>query len=355
MNEIFKINLLATIKNEICRARHPMARRLPTFYPSSGSVKLENGKVEGGCWQADWYRVNGVVPTDPPEFYISMIHLLGKAIENILVNAMKEAGVYESSGVKFYDPEINVSGELDVVGRFRTKTDSRVRYYLVEAKSVYSQGAVETITGRSRAWKGQAAFRPKPKTQNLLQVMTYLDQFSEARGERFFLEGAKLLYIPRDKPNDGREYTVILVTKETVPQGNMDGADFTSYKAAMQPGKRYAFISTADFPDYVDTRFCLEDMYDRWREQKRLFTEKTAPGRPFKKCYDAEEIEALYLTEDISKSAYEDWQKGRETPGHYLCKSYCEYRSFCYTRQGTPRKEADELVQVKESASAANE
>jgi hypothetical protein len=279
-----------------------------------------------------------------------MIHKLGKAVELIVVEAMKEAGIFESAGVKFYDPKINVSGELDIVGRFRMKGESLIHFFGVEVKSVYGNGATETITGRSRAYKGQAAFRPKPKTSNLLQVMVYLDQFGKEKGDDFYLEGFKLLYIPRDKPNDGREYTIHLVTRDTVPQGNLSDDAFAALKDRMVEGYRYAHISTDGFDDYVELRFSLEDMYSRWAEQKRLFESNTAPGRVYQRFYSKEQVEELYAAGELSETAYTDYQKGKGTPGHFLCQSYCEYRDFCYTRQGNPRKEADALglVQVEE-------
>lgn len=351
--DIKGVNLLGFVKNEVTRSRHPAARRLPTFYPSSASVELEDGTIEGGCWRADWYRVNQVKPSNPSEFYISMIHRLGKAVEIVVVDSMKEAGIFESAGVKFYDPSINVSGELDIVGRYRTKSDNRLHFFGVEVKSVYGNGCTETITGRSRAWKGQSAFRPKPKTSNLLQVITYLDQFSKARGDEFWLEGFKLVYLPRDKPNDGREYTIVLVTKEDIS----NEAGLAEFLPNMKDGERYALIMTEGFDDYVEVRFSLEDMYGRWRKQKELFESDTAPDRAFEKSYSAEKIEAMYAAGDLAETTYQDWKKGKASPGHYLCQSYCEYRDFCYTRQGNPRKEADSLslVSIREPKEVVNE
>jgi len=341
--DLIGVSLLNIVKGEITRSRHPQARRLPTFYPSSASVKLADGSVEGGCWTADYYRIKGVKPTNPPEFYISMIHRLGKAVENTIVEAAMQAGIYESNAVKFYDPKINVSGELDITCRYRKNQE--IRYFGVEVKSVYGQGAVETISGRSRAWRGQAAFRPRPKLSNLLQTMVYLHQFSKEKGDQFYLEGFKLLYVPRDKPNDGREYTVFLVTK-----ADLSGELLDTYGPEMVEGEHYAFVSTPDHPDYVETSFSLENMYRRWTEEKGYIDRDEMPPRPFKKFYSDEEVEALYQKGDISDSAYEDWKKKKARPGHYLCQSYCEFRDFCYSKQGTPRKEADSLATfVKET------
>lgn len=727
-----KLDLLGAIKNEVTRSRHPGARRLPTFYPSSASVDVGNGNIEGGCWRADWYRLNQIPESNPSEFYISMIHKLGKAVEDVVVDAMKCAGVYEANAVKFYDPKYNISGELDVVGRYRIKTTGEIKYYIVECatpgslvvgpdyrltrfdefaetgrlknhaevishksivrkvenfqirevkdellyrftgkfdglysevtgnhplqvaditvgrkgwgdgrqkltvnslswkkakelqigdylcipkakftgsrtlkysdivpdwgyevlggmiipkgkgknrahlfpelleldedflwllglyiaegsttdsrtyfslhedetdyvekiarivskfglsvhveklissrtklpskginvsvqgkaftrlikalvpgntlmrtkhvrydciphelisslmdgiwagdgttdwpslrkvstavphlaylyfqiaahlglnpslkqfkqasqfnsefiyvvswsvatrknnsiklvdcgdswaysirgvklrpysgpvynmevaednsytlgllathncKSVYSHGAVETITGRSRAYKGRPAFRPKPKTGNVLQVMTYLDQFSEDRATQFRLEGAKLVYLPRDKPTDGREYTIVLV-KKGFDRGEMPKGDYDTFNGLMAEGKQYAHISTPGYPDYVETRFSVEDMYARWTEQLRMFQAKETPPRTYKKVYSKEEIEAKYADGEISDSAYEMWQKGRATPGHFLCTSYCSWRGWCYCEDGSPNPEAD-LVTIR--------
>ena len=108
------IDVLDIIKKEITRVRHPAARRNPTFYPSSASAVATDGQVYGGCWRSDWYRIHLVQPTDHPPLYMHMIWALGHAVEAKLVDAMKCAGIYENSGVKFFDKEHNVSGELDL-------------------------------------------------------------------------------------------------------------------------------------------------------------------------------------------------------------------------------------------------
>lgn len=352
VKEVKSINLVNIVKREMTRPRHPQARRLPTFYPSSASVELPDGRIEGGCWRADWYRVQGVPESDPTDLYMSMIYKLGKSVEDAVVEAMKCAGVFESAAVKFYDPELNVSGELDVVGRYR-KSDGTVGYFIVECKSVYGQGASMTISGRSRAYKGQPAYRPKPKNSNVMQTMVYLNQFSKEKGPLFHLDGAKLVYFPRDKPVDGREYTIYLVTKEELLDFE-DTSMSKSEKAAtfkdMKEGRHYALIMTDGFPDYVETTFALEDMYDRWKIQKAMFTNNEVPPRPFKKSYSRSEIEYLVSIDELAESALEEHDKGRGT-GHFLCRSYCSYRGICYHANGQPNKAADipkELVQIEE-------
>ena len=99
-----------------------------------------------------------------------MIHELGNAVERTVIETMKKIGIFESSGVKFYDPKYNLSGELDVTGRYR-RPDSTIGYYGVEVKSVYGIGATLSVTGRSRAYRGQPPVNPKPKEQNLMQIM----------------------------------------------------------------------------------------------------------------------------------------------------------------------------------------
>ena len=330
------------ISNELTRTRQPKSRRLPTFYPSSASVKLADGDVVGGCWRSDWYRVNGIEETNKPDFYLAMIFQLGHAVEATVVEAMKKAGIFEANNTKFYDPRYNVSGELDVVGRYR-KSDNSIGYYGVEVKSVYGIGATLTITGRSRAWRGQPAVRPKPKDQNLMQTMIYIDQFSSESGGEFELEGFKLLYLPRDKPVDGRYYDISLVSID-----DLSGPLLARHRADMKPSNRYALIETEGHDSYVETRFSIEEMYARFAEQKEIFSSDKAPPRPFKKFYTDDEVERLYSLGKLSKTAYTDWENNKKRPGHFLCQSYCNYRDYCYKKSGAPRLEADKLVQITE-------
>jgi hypothetical protein len=344
-----ELNVLNIIKREITRPRHPRARRNPTFYPSSASAVTPEGHVLGGCWRSDWYRIHNVVPTNESELYMHMIWHLGRAIESKLIDAMKCAGIYENDGVKFYDPKHNVSGELDIVGRYRRK-DQSIGYYGIEVKSVYGIGVSKTIMGRSRAWRGQKAFDPFPKESNIMQTMVYLDQFSKEHGDGYHLEFFKLVYMPRDKPNDGREYTVRLVTK-----ADLDSVLLAKYGPKMKDGERYAQVETDGFSTKIEVRFSLEDMYSRWLEEKEMFKQNVIPVRPYKKFYSPEEIDSYKAAGMVSKTMFEAWEKAGKpkssldkTPGHFLCKSYCDYRDFCYDRLGQPRKEADMvgLVQI---------
>lgn len=346
-----EVDLIKLIKNELVRDHHPAARRLPTFYPSSASAKLPTGEVLGGCWRSAWYRVNGVEKTNKREFYIAMIHELGNAVERTVVEAMKKIGIYEHAGVKFYDPLYNVSGELDVVGRYR-KPDLTIGYYGVEVKSVYGIGATLSITGRSRAYRGQPPVDPKPKDQNLMQTMIYIDQFKPSGDSKFALEGFKLLYFPRDKPNDGRSYDVTLVSVEELRADTSSAMNSTlllTYGDLMVPGERYALIETKDYTPYIETRFSIEAIYRRFKEQKEIFESGEVPDRPFQKFYTGDRIEEMWSQGKISKTDYQKWSKGHKRLGHFLCQSYCDYRDHCYTPTGIPRPEADTppLVQIE--------
>jgi hypothetical protein len=269
-----------------------------------------------------------------------MIHELGNAVEASVIKFMMKAGIFENAKVKLYDPKTNLSGELDVVGRYRRR-DNSIGYYGVEVKSVYGMGVTYTISGRQRAWRGQPAFRPKPKENNLMQAMVYTDFFSPVNQEEFALEGFKLFYLPRDKPIDGRYYDVTLVTRES-----LSGSLLSRHGPSMNPGDHYALIATKGFSDYVETRFSIEDIKSRFVEQKEMFASGVVPERTFKKFYTANEIETRYSNGSLSKTAYGKYQAGKEKPGHFLCQRYCDYRDHCYERNGDPRLEADQVVQI---------
>lgn len=339
------VNVLEIVKNELTRRRHPFAPRNPTFYPSSATVTDDNGITYGACARAEWYRLCGVEPTDSTEFYMVMVHHLGKAVELKVVEGMKQAGIYEGEGVKFFIPELNVSGELDIVGRYR-KPDKTIGYFGVEVKSVYSQGAVATISGRSRAYNGQKAFDPYPKESNLMQVMIYLGDFCLSLDSRKHLEFFKLIYLPRDKPVDGREYTISLVKKE-----DLSSALLREFGGQMRDGEYYALVVTEGCPDRIETRFSLEDIHRSYKENLRKLKEGEIFPRSYEKFYSEDKIEELYQAEEVGKTAYEAWVKAgkpaaslKKTPGHYLCQSYCSWRSFCYLRNGQPNPAADRVT-----------
>jgi len=322
------------VERELTRKRHPTERRNPTLYPSSASVKLANGRQIGGCWRADWYRIHDVPDSDPSNLYIKLSHILGNAVEKAIIEGMKRAGIYEHEDVRVYVKDFNLSGKLDIVGRYRAD-DSSTRYYGTEAKSCWGQGALKHIKGRARPWKGQPAFQPKPKDSALMQTMIYLWECSEGKGTDFVLDWFQLIYIPRDQTGMYREYTVTLVEID---------------------GKHYAKLETEDFLPYIEKRFSVEDIYASTEEEMRYINEGIIPERTYKRFYSEEEIEALRDEEEIGKTAYEDWVKAgkplaslKDTPGHFLCQSYCEYRSFCYLRNGKPNPEAD-LVGIREGA-----
>ena len=142
--------------------------------------------------------------------------------------------------------------------------------------------------------------------------------------------------------------SVYLVTKETLKDRTVSFGkeEMDAYLAEMEDGRHYAFISTPDFPDYVELAFTLEDIYNRWLAEKQMFAEGRIPERSYKRFYDQEDVDFLVSIGELSKTAQENFKKDRDKPGHFLCQSYCEFRDFCYTRQGTPRKEAD-LVGVR--------
>lgn len=346
--------LLPIVKNEIRRARHPSGSRAPNLYPSSASVLAPSGKVLGGCHRADWYRIHKVEPTNAAEFYMEMVYTLGKAIELKFVDGMKCAGIYESSGVRFYIPEFRLSGELDIVGRYRPTPDT-VGYYLVEVKSVYGLGVQKTITGRTRAYKGQKAFDPYPKESNIMQVMLYTDHFDGVKTPGNKLDFSKLIYLPRDNPSDGREYTVSLITK-----ADLNESLLLQYGDLMADGYRYALVQTKGFPDKIETRFSLEEIYRRYSEFINDYLLKgIPPPRSYSKFLSEQEIEEDLAEEELSASMYDKWVKAgkpksdlAKTPGHFLCQSYCEFRDFCWDKKGNPNPEADlvGLVQIEERA-----
>ncbi len=139
------------------------------FYPSEGSVKVVdangNREVLGNCLRASYFRCVGEQGA-PYSVRTQFIFSLGKHVEDMLVEIWKKMGIYEARSVKFYNPDFNVSGELDVVLR-NPLTDA---LFGVEVKSFYGYFAGAQIMGTKRK-------AGVPKSSQLLQTLIYAKEF----------------------------------------------------------------------------------------------------------------------------------------------------------------------------------
>lgn len=262
-------------------------------YPSSASCRCLDGSLVGSCLRNAWYSRMGIERTNLEGQAMRMRQELGHLVEDVLVTTWKEAGLFESAKTRFYDPELNLSGELDCVLRAGGELG------LVEAKSIYGYYAGKEVGGSRTT-------RPYPKIQNLLQTMVYLWFF------RAQINSGKIYYVFRDSGQE-QVFNVRLIPFE---------------------GRHYAGVGVEGNPIERNGDLTIEGILDRYRALNSFVSANIPPAREYKMRYNDEEIESLYRAGEVSKTDYTAWTKSTKTdadrPGEFQC-SYCDFRTVCHS------------------------
>jgi hypothetical protein len=265
--------------------------RPSTFYPSEASVSWtdSNGikRTAGACLRQVWYRLTAQPGFIKPDAYAQWIFALGKAVEAILIEEWKQMGVWVDNNVKFYNEDTNISGEIDA---FLTEPGGVL--HAVEVKSFAGYQAKKEIIGN----KGCAG---APKVSQMLQALIYTDLGRTLKRFNY----TKMVYYARDT-GDRTEFDIDLV-------------DTNGHLHPLVNGK-------------IDSRFTMQDIYDRYALLKEYWDSKQMPPRDYDINYDIDKVHLHQSVGDISKTAFEDWKKNpaKNPIGDWQCR-YCGYRNIC--------------------------
>jgi Holliday junction resolvase-like predicted endonuclease len=263
------------------------------YYPSEASVKIIDSfgdtVVHGHCLRQAYFRCKGAPRVEPAPRQ-QWIFRLGSAVEAMLIEEMKQAGVWEADHVKWYNKERNVSGELDVIIKDK-ETDTLVG---VEIKSFYGYFAEKEILG-SRGQRGQ------PKMNHLLQTLVYADQFHNE------VDHFDILYM--DRGAGKRRVFKAWVLLDELEDGTI--------------------IRRPVLDDNPIMDFTMEDVYDRYKQLGEAVNSSTPPAQEFELYYDNDKIEDFYKKSKLAKTKYDKFHKKGERPGDWQC-SYCPYRKICW-------------------------
>ena len=264
-----------------------------TFWPSEASAKFRNeygeDEVVGKCLRAVYYRLTGVRETNPPSGKSQVIFLLGKKIEDTLVEMWKQAGIWDNNSVRFEDKDRNISGEFDCI--LRNPADNRK--FIVEAKSTWGYQQEKNLLGYHEGRGARKVWVPgRPKDENLLQASIYCDQ------TRGVLDGTKLFYVMRDNCAM-MEFNVTVDDNGTI---NVNGIP--------------------------ERRFNMANIYGRYALLATMLREERLPDKEFEHTYTDERVEILNQRGELSKTAYEAHTSGKELCGAWQCK-YCQFMDHC--------------------------
>jgi|GEM_PF-2375383 hypothetical protein len=260
------------------------------FYPTQASCIDDDGNVHGSCLRKVGFDIFSIGKSNPFKADTYYTFAMGHHVEDMLVNWLKEMGLFVARNVKFFNSDFFVSGELDIIVR-----ESPGSKTLIGVESKSSHGPffrTEVITGRA----GQP---PKPKDEHVMQVMLYLDNFN--------LPYFVLIYIGRDS-FDRTEYTIRLVEDKN--------------------GDQYPEISRPDGSFYIDKRFGMANIYNRYKDMMRYMKTGVLPPRDYTPLMTQEEMEAGVASGKITKSKLKKFEAGEILTADWQCR-YCDFKDLC--------------------------
>jgi hypothetical protein len=280
------------------------AQRALALYPSEASVVIKDKEgfehTEGTCLRAAFMRSTGKVTPAPTEARGERIMSVGKTIEQWFIERWKEMGIWVDNNVKFYWPEYNISGELDVILAEPMTGDP----FGVECKTFYGYDAAKTIFGSK--WK--PGF---PKINQLLQALVYTYHFRDR------LKYFKMVYMDRSDTRH-KEFKI----------------EVTEFEGKWWPvvdGKRV-------------TEFSINDVLERYKMLNHYIDNDVMPPRDYELYWDPARVEREKENGNVSKTAYADWKKGKRKLGDWQCR-YCPYKNPCWN---IDIEEVDVLVSAGE-------
>ena len=275
------------------------------FYPTEASChNADTGQVVGSCLRQLYWRWKGEEASNPIEAGSWWVMEMGKSVEEIVTEKLSSMNVLVDNNVKFYDPAMNMSGEVDgFIWNFKmnkgiaTIIEPR-RIVGLEVKSAYGYAFYYAI-------------KNEPKIEHVLQVMLYLKYWKK-------VPVFKILYIARDNPRENRaEYNITLAEGEY----------------PVVEGKVWRHIS-------------IGGVIARWAILKDCLEKEILPDRDYKWNYTKEEVEDRYSKGLLTDKKYKSWKAGKTTVSDWQC-NYCSYLNKCHPERTSPKEDTYEHIDKK--------
>jgi hypothetical protein len=229
----------------------------------------------------------------------------------MVTEAWKQMGIWENNSVKWEDREKNLSGEYDVILKEWNQDEDNFDFYGVEVKSFYGYHANKQILGHSSGRGKNKRWIPgKPKDEHLMQAALYVDH---SAGK---LKGFKLFYVSRDD------------------------TEMKEFNITVDPTTKEIFID-----GYKETRFTVNDIYDRYATLNTFANNEIKPQREFELEPSDERVQVLHARGEISATAYKDHISGKKKYQDWHC-SYCDYKDHCWTVDTGNETVAEEVPEM---------
>lgn len=251
--------------------------------------------LEGACRRKVVYRLRDTPRERTIKPELTLKWRCGDWFEEHCLKASRARGDLARAKVRIFDTStcsLPISGEIDAVNWINI--DDETIYYPVDYKTAGEYWASSEILGN----KSKLG---KPKVENLLQLMVYLDH-----DPRF--PWGLLVYGIRDGWGMA-QFQVELVNNPT-------------------NGTRCAKVNGVLYPQYT-----MESIIERYRQICLYMDQNLLPIRDFDLHYTPQRAKALFDLGRLAKGKWENIQKGerfyKNVPiGDWQC-SYCDYAQRC--------------------------
>lgn len=262
-----------------------------TNYPSSASIVHEKKGVRlvtGACLRAEYWRRTHEPKTNPPDAQGYLKMLIGKVVEEALVNLIKEKGMWRGNNIKFFEPEVEASGEADVFFWLDRLNGLEIKtgygYY-------FSKSVLDAKTGM-------------PKDDHLLQTFFYLKQAWNFDGEQVTLPCWNILYMDR---GDGADKEFYIFSR--------DGNDLWIGSQHQKPVK-HPYIT-------------WEGIKKRMEESDAFVNTGMLPPNDYVLKFTPARAKQLFDLGEMSKTAYKKFVDNKPgIKGDWRC-AYCNWKDTC--------------------------
>lgn len=248
------------------------------FWPSEASMR-RFGFVYGKCLRALWWNFMGQTPTNPMDARALRTVTCGKEFEERMRTDLKQMGLWDAEmnkQKKFFDEELNVSGEIDDFVILDGQSTG------IEYKTIYGYYSKKEIFTKR-----------KPKIEALMQVLIYINHFKIP---------FKLIYGTRDS----QEVTEFNITMDDKGLLKVDGKD--------------PWIGPMG----------INDVKSRFEEFKEFLETKQIPPRDFPVLgFTVDDLEAMSKLKLLSKTDTEALKAGRTIKKIPWQCTYCNFYFKC--------------------------
>lgn len=300
------LNLLELADAELTRKKlhKPKMANWPTDSAIELTDLLGQKSVVGKCMRYLWYKWKGIGESNPAGAKAQRIFAMGNAIEAGEIEIHKKIGIWFDNNIKFFDKELNLSGEIDeiVYENPAERGKENPELVIVEFKSTHGYFAEKQILG-DRKTAGS------PKLDHIMQIGLYLYCNKD-------IPYGKIIYIFRDKARR-REFNIKL--------------KYDKEKRCHQilvDGRRTINIDEPFLPETITMD--IEDILERFSKVEEVITKDKPPERDFSLQYSRDELKFLYEKDRLSKAHKRIFEGGGlPRKGDWRC-GYCSFKDICW-------------------------